>query len=128
MTESSIQKRVRLALCAIPGCIMFRNNVGMAKYHDGTALRTVAYGLCKGSSDLIGWTIVGDYAVFTAVEVKRPGKKPTEEQANFINRVIAAGGIAGAARNEREAQAVIVEGIRRLNRGKADVDANNPRS
>jgi len=34
-------------------------------------------------------------AVFTAIEVKRPGKKPTAEQLKFLEAVRAAGGIAG---------------------------------
>lgn len=59
-------------------------------------------GLCEGSSDLIGWTTVEitpemvgrKVAVFTAVEVKVPGKRPTAEQVNFLAQVRTAGGIA----------------------------------
>lgn len=71
------------------GAIVFRNNTGALK--DGTG-RTVTFGLCKGGSDLIGWTKDGR---FLAMEVKIPGKKPSTEQLIFINNVIKAGGVAG---------------------------------
>lgn len=58
-------------------------------------------GLCKGSSDLIGWqtvTITPDMvgkriAIFTAIEVKYGSTRTTDEQANFIEQVNKAGGI-----------------------------------
>jgi hypothetical protein len=117
MKESAIQKRVRVALAEIPGCVMFRNNVGMAKYHDGVEMRTVTYGLCTGSSDLIGWSVVNGRAIFTAIETKRPGKIATIEQINFLTAVVAAGGIAGVARSEAEAKAIVIDGQRRLTCG-----------
>jgi hypothetical protein len=100
---------------------MFRNNVGMAwtgrvvrntngsiTIHDP---RPLDAGLCKGSSDLIGWTpvtvtpdMVGQrLAVFTAIEVKGPKGKTSPEQTNFIDRVKIDGGIAGVARSADDA-------------------------
>lgn len=78
---------------------IFRNNTGAVTTADG---RFITFGLCKGSSDLIGWTeveitadMVGQkLAVFTAIEVKKKGKKPTAQQVQFIKIVNAAGGIA----------------------------------
>ena len=72
------------------------------------------YGLCKGSSDLIGWrslTITPDMvgqtvAVFAAIEVKDRGA-PTPEQLHFIAQVQAAGGLAGVARTVAEAEAIL---------------------
>ena len=114
MNESAVQKRVRLDLASLPGCVMFRNNVGVAKYHDGTSMRTVRYGLCQGSSDLVGWTVVDGVAVFTAIETKA-GKRPaTEAQMNFIAAVIRAGGIAGIARNSDEAAKIVCDGVERV--------------
>lgn len=63
--------------------------------------RPLHAGLCKGSSDLIGWTIktitsdmVGSkVAVFTAIECKTLGFKASPEQVAFINAVQKAGGI-----------------------------------
>ena len=90
---------------------MFRNNTGALKDAQG---RLVRYGLCKGSSDLIGWrslTITPDMvgqtvAVFAAIEVKDRGR-PTPEQLHFIAQVQAAGGLAGVARTVAEAEAIL---------------------
>ena len=78
---------------------LFRNNVGLFMTKDG---RRVMTGLCKGSSDIIGWTeveikphMVGKrVAVFTALETKAAKGKPTKEQTNFVNTVKEAGGLA----------------------------------
>ena len=98
MREKHIQSETMKTLSAA-GATVFRNNVGVAEYKDGSR---VAYGLCPGSSDVIGWwskTItaadVGKHvAVFMAVECKQPGKKPTELQKRFLAAVRNAGGIA----------------------------------
>ena len=42
-----------------------------------------------------------------AIEVKRPGGKPSELQTEFIRCVIAAGGVAGVATSVEEALAII---------------------
>lgn len=84
----------------------------MAHGADG---RVIKYGLCKGSSDLIGWTPVkitpdmvgSSLAVFTAIEVKAPGEKLRPEQKNFINAVIHSGGIAACVFDESELTSVL---------------------
>ena len=111
MREAVIQQHIRLALSGA-GAVMFRNQVGATHTPDG---RLVRFGLCVGSSDLIGWTpvvitedMVGQtVAVFTACEVKAPMGKPTEDQLNFIRNVQRAGGFAGIARSPDEAVALI---------------------
>ena len=106
MNESTIQRQIRLALCEA-GCVNFRNNVGVADYVDRTGTRRkVTYGLCPGSSDLIGWTTINGYAVFVAVEVKRPGQNMTDKQMKFINAVNSAGGIAFVATSPTHAVAM----------------------
>ena len=74
-------------------------------------MRVIEYGLCKGSSDLIGWKsieitldMVGKrVAIFTAIETKRPKNSNTsDEQYNFINTVQAAGGIGLIAKSEKD--------------------------
>ena len=100
--ESAIQKEVRLEASRL-GLTMFRNNTGMAYSREGTPIK---YGLCKGSSDLVGWEsvvitpdMVGQtVAVFTAIEVKTPKGRPTKEQKRFIAAVNKAGGIGYVAR------------------------------
>lgn len=108
--EAKIQNTIRLALGR--GLVrLFRNNTGALKDHQG---RMVQFGLCKGSSDLIGWrtiTVTPDMvgrrlAVFTAIEVKDKGR-PTPEQIAFIEAVRAAGGLAGVARSVDDGQAIL---------------------
>jgi hypothetical protein len=107
-SEAEVQAEIRLNLPA--NVTMFRNNVGSMIDPYG---RKVDFGLCKGSSDLIGWTeleitpdMVGQkVAVFTAIEVKREGWKPSgkremehyQQQQNFIFSVNKSGGLAGFA-------------------------------
>jgi hypothetical protein len=77
--------------------------------------RPVKFGLCKGSSDLIGLRSVKigpehvgqTLAVFVAVEVKAPKGRTTAEQGAFIEQVQAMGGLAGVARTVREAAAIL---------------------
>lgn len=94
---------------------MFKNNVGMYTDQRGNVIR---YGLCKGSSDLIGWTpvtitedMVGKkLAVFTAVEVKlnKNGKyKATDLQKAFISAVRNNGGYAGVADCKQDLEEII---------------------
>ena len=92
---------------------LWRNNVGVAMYPDGSR---VVYGLCPGSSDLIGYrtvevtpAMVGQrVAVFVAVEVKAPGGRLTAEQAHFLATVTAAGGIGVEARSAEQAAALVL--------------------
>lgn len=127
MREQDIQNKIRLSLSQRGKSTIFRNNVGQAwtgnvrRLPNGDIViqnpRPVNFGLCTGSSDLIGWTrekitpeMVGkEIAVFTALEVKRPGKQPTVEQRNFIAQVLKNGGRAGVCTNEHSA-IMIAEG------------------
>lgn len=127
MAERDVQNRIWLA-CSRGPTRLFRNHVGLGwqgKARQFTRSETVVVmpgdvvirnarplhaGLCNGSSDLIGWRsveitpeMVGQrVAVFAGIEVK-DGGRPTDEQAQFIDAVVAAGGIAGVARSPDEA-------------------------
>lgn len=91
---------------------LFRNNVGRLKTKDG---RWVQYGLCPGSSDLIGWKMVtipkewvGEkIPIFVAIECKSEHGRLTTEQNNFLNLVMDCGGIAGMVRTLEEARQVL---------------------
>ena len=99
MSENSYQKRIQAA-AARAGVCLYRNNVGQAR--DAVTGRVIRFGLCKGSSDLIGWTpvqitpeMVGQtVAVFTAVECKGERTRITPEQVNWLRAVKRDGGIA----------------------------------
>ena len=94
-SEHDIQNLIRLALSE-RGIISWRNNTGALKDKDG---RLIRYGLCSGSSAIIG--IMPD-GRFLAIEVKKPGKKPTPEQLNFIEAIRRHGGIAGVVHSPEE--------------------------
>ena len=111
MSEQAIQQRIRLALSRGP-VRLWRNNTGRLRDERG---QLVTFGLCTGSSDLIGFRTVEvtpemvgqQLAVFAAVEVKAERGRPTPEQTAFIEHVRAAGGIAGIARSVEDAQAIL---------------------
>lgn len=99
-SEAAVQQDLRLAAPHL-GCLLFRNNVGVATDARGVPVR---FGLCNESSrvnsrikssDLVGCTKDGK---FLAVEVKRPGwtYKGTDRevaQLRFLNLIRAKGGV-----------------------------------
>ena len=95
--EAYVQNKIRLAVGS-GNVRLFRNNTGALMDQQG---RLVKFGLCMGSSDLIGFktiTITPDMvgskiAVFSAIEVKDKGKA-TDDQKKFINIIKKAGGLA----------------------------------
>lgn len=95
---------------------LFRNQVGTYTLADG---RVISSGLCKGSSDAIGWhsieitpEMVGRrVAVFVALEAKSDTGRPTREQMAFIAAVRAAGGIAGIVRSSEDAEKLLTQGV-----------------
>jgi hypothetical protein len=95
-SEANIQREIMVAL-SHAGCLVWRNNVGALT--DATG-RLVKYGLCKGSSDLIGLTPCGK---FLAIEVKSAKGRATLDQERFIAAVRSKGGRAGVARSVKEA-------------------------
>lgn len=123
MSEHRTQNEIRLAIGG--DAALFRNNVGTAwtgdavSLKDGSVLirnpRILHAGLCKGSSDLIGWrsiTITQDMvgkavAVFSAIEVKGKKGKATKEQLHFVNTVLTAGGYAGIAKSPEDAKSIL---------------------
>ena len=102
MKESDIQRLIMLALSEA-GCLIWRNNTGVLKNAAGIPIK---FGLCVGSSDLIGLTPTGR---FLAVEIKTSKGRATPEQLRFIEAVRARGGIAGIARSPAEALALLAK-------------------
>jgi hypothetical protein len=109
MTEAEIQAAIWLAVGALPGVRLFRNNQGVATFAGGQRVR---YGLANpGGSDLIGLRsvvvtpeMVGQkLAIFTALEIKTPTGRMEPEQRNFIDFVQRSGGIADVVRSPEDA-------------------------
>lgn len=88
--EADIQ-RACLQYLHLIGWHVWRNNTGATRATDtrGKA-RFIRYG-SPGSADILGVTPRGQ---FLAVELKRPGNKPTELQAEWLERVRKSGGLA----------------------------------
>lgn len=81
---------------------LWRNNTGALEDKRG---RLVRYGLCKGSADLIG--ILAPTGRLVALEVKRPGERPTEEQERFLALVRSMGGFGAVVRDAYEANRAV---------------------
>lgn len=107
--ETKIQNTILMTL-SDAGCTVWRNEtakawVGRILHKDSHHVtlanaRMIAFGLCVGSSDIVGITPTGR---FLAVEVKTKTGRVSKEQMLFINAVNKAGGIAGIARSAQDA-------------------------
>lgn len=132
MAGTGVMKSMWLAL-ANAGSTVFRNNVALAAVgkitwirervtvtlNAGDAVvrnaRVLHAGLAKGSGDLIGLTpvvvtqeMVGStIAVFTSIESKDGSGASTKEQKAWRAFVLANGGYAGEARDDKSALAIV---------------------
>lgn len=111
LCEHEIQQRIRLA-CGRGPVRLWRNNTGALVDRQG---RLVRFGLCRGSSDLIGLrsveitpAMVGLHiAQFVALEVKGPNGVLRPEQRSFLRTVEQLGGLAAECRSVEEAEQVL---------------------
>ena len=103
MKESDLLHAILLVAPTF-GARLMRNNNGVLRDVRGNYVK---YGLAIGSSDLIGWTMIDGRAIFTAIECKLPGKRPTAQQQQFLDAVTAAGGIAAVAYSVKDVQDAI---------------------
>lgn len=111
--ETNIQSAIMLALSEA-GCTVWRNNtagawIGVPIHTAGnqvtlTNAHMIKFGLCTGSSDIIG---IAPDGRFLAVEVKTKTGRASKEQVQFIEAVRSRGGIAGIARTPSEALQLI---------------------
>lgn len=114
MSETNLLQSIRLA-CSRGAVRLWRNNTG--KLEDKTG-RWVSFGLCEGSSDLIGLKsvvitpeMVGQrVAIFTAIECKAKRGRLSVAQATFLAAVRTAGGIAIEARSVEDCEAALLGG------------------
>lgn len=111
-SEQAIQQEIVLSLSR-GDTRLLRNNCGQSRTDDG---RVIRYGVGNpGGSDLIGIktiTVTPDMVgkrigVFTAIEVKTPTGKATEQQQRFLSMVGVMGGIAGVARSVDDARKLL---------------------
>lgn len=100
-SEKQIQNEIRVAL-SNAGCLVLRNNSGIATYSNGAKVRYGVGG--TGGADLLGITGGG---IFFAVEVKTNTGRVTPDQENFLRVVRAHGGKAGVARSVNDALEIV---------------------
>ena len=103
-SEANILNDCLIAMSSA-GCIVWRNNTGQLPDANG---RPIKFGLCVGSSDIIG---IAPDGRFLAVECKTALGQPTDAQLKFIAAVIRAGGRAGIARNSADAVNIALASI-----------------
>lgn len=101
MTESHILADIRLSLGREPDFRVWRNETGTARHLN----RHVRYGLCRGSSDLIG--ILAPTGRLIALEVKTETGRPTREQLLFLDVVRRFGGFGAIVRSVQDAHAAL---------------------
>lgn len=99
-SEANILNDCMIALSKA-GATVWRNNTGALQDKTG---RLVRYGLCKGSSDIIGICPDGR---FLAVEVKNSTGQVRPEQVVFLDAVRSKGGRAGVARSVEDALRIL---------------------
>ena len=102
-SEANILNDCLIALSGA-GCLAWRNNTGVLPDRRGKPVR---FGLCVGSSDIIG---IAPDGVFFAVECKTAKGRATDKQHNFISAVVRQGGRAGIARTAQEAVRLALPG------------------
>ena len=100
--EAEIQRAI-LATLKHLGVDCWRHNVGGFPVESGGTRRYVRAGE-KGQSDILGLLPGGR---FCAVEVKRPGNRPTADQIAFMQRINEAGGFAFWATSAQTVENVV---------------------
>lgn len=105
--EGEIQAAILAYLRTVPGVRAERMNSRVVTMPGrGGRMRPVRFGF-KGCPDIIGWRTQThwmqccppNFAQFLAIEVKSPGKEPTDEQRAFLQAVRDAGGVSLIARS-----------------------------
>lgn len=112
--ERDIQRAILDFLKTAPGVYAFKSGTGSFRAMHNGRERFVRIGKV-GVADIIGWQTIcagvededgiewhRNVARFLAIEVKRPSKKPTPEQAAFLDAVRLAGGIGIVAHSVEE--------------------------
>lgn len=104
--EGLIQDEIRLALGEVPGLVLWRNNIGEARYGEAR----VPYGVGgDGGADLIGCY----RGRFLAVEIKTPTGRQSPEQITFAACVERNGGEYVVLRSVEDARAWLADLRRR---------------
>lgn len=114
--EAAVMQAVLLAVGCRRDFRAWRNNVGLAEFPGAGGKRgskraasdrerKVRYGLHPGSGDLIGiLTMPSGIGRFVSIEVKAPGKQPTDAQQHWADVIRGMGGFACTVHSGAETQ------------------------
>ena len=106
MSETAVVNAC-IHLITVMGGMAIRVNSGATVIDDGQHKRRMIRGAPVGTADILGmWR-----GRFLAVEVKVRPNKPTPAQADFLERVQAAGGLAYVAYDTTEGLQEFLEGV-----------------
>lgn len=107
MTEAEIMRDIRAALGLEHDLTLHRNTTGQTEEwspESGRA-RTIAYGLGKGSPDLVGW--LAPHGRWFALEVKTATGTTSPAQKLWIANIRRGGGFAAVVRSVADARAAL---------------------
>jgi hypothetical protein len=99
-TETSLT-RACLQLLQLKRVFAFRNNTGAAAFAGPAGRKRFVRFSTPGAADILGVLPGGK---FLAIEVKRPGNKPTAAQRAFLDAVTEAGGLSLVIHDVRDLQ------------------------
>jgi len=106
-TETEIVRAI-LEYLRARGCWAERRNSRVLMLPGkGGRIRPVRFGGVKGASDIIA---IGAGGRFMAIEVKRPGGRPTLEQAAYLSEIRRHGGVGIVATSAQDV-ATMLEGM-----------------
>ncbi len=103
--ERDVQKSI-LAFLALRGILAWRQNTGSVVREYRGKSRLIRFGM-SGMPDILGCLPGGR---LLAIEVKRPGNKPTDEQFATLANLTKAGALAFWASSVYEVQAILEAG------------------
>lgn len=99
-----------LDLLRLHGVFAWRQNVGRLPVKDRSGERLVRFASVNGISDIIGVLPGGR---FLAIECKRPGNRPTEDQQAFLDAVNRRGGLTVVIYDADDLEEIIARELRR---------------
>jgi hypothetical protein len=112
-SEREILATTLEALRNCPGVYVYRQNAGMASAEHRGRRRVIRFGGVTGMPDIAGFAWrdrgTGREAVPLYVEVKRPGQRPTAEQAAFLANAERHGCLARVVTAAADAVAMVRE-------------------